>query len=104
MISLRSLARMLGGEVCGNQILAPAMGHSRKDRSLCVRPHAGAPKGLLVHCFGGGDPLAEKDRILDLLGTSAFDTTGAPVPSADDAQYTARALSIWDTAGDPRGT
>ena len=65
---LHFLARALGGEVSRNQVLAPAMGHSRRDRSLSIRLDPRAPGGFLVHCFGAGDPLAEKDRIRQIIG------------------------------------
>jgi putative DNA primase/helicase len=35
-MNLRTAARALGGEICGNRILAPGPGHSRADRSLSV--------------------------------------------------------------------
>jgi len=57
---LYSLARVLGGEVCRHQVLAPALGHSPKDRSLSVRLDPHAPGGILVHCFGAGDPLEHR--------------------------------------------
>ena len=50
-MSLRTLARALGGEVQGKQVVAPGPGHSRKDRSLGVRPSASSPVGFLVHSY-----------------------------------------------------
>jgi hypothetical protein len=41
---LRSLARALGGEVVGRQVLAPGPGHSRRDRSLSICSSAKATK------------------------------------------------------------
>ena len=35
--SLAHLARQLGGDVVGQQVLCPGPKHSRKDRSLSVR-------------------------------------------------------------------
>jgi hypothetical protein len=67
LVDLHSLARVLGGEVCRNQVLAPALGHSPKDRSLSVRFDPDALGGFLVHCFGIGDPLVEKERIRAIL-------------------------------------
>jgi hypothetical protein len=52
MIDLRALARALGGEVVGRQVLVPGPGHSRLDRSLAVRPSV---RGFLFHSFAG-DP------------------------------------------------
>lgn len=109
LADLHLLARALGGEVSRNQVLAPALGHSRQDRSLSVRIDPSAPGGVLVHCFGAGDPLAEKDRIRQLLGLS-----GAARPQRIDVQHTSRkegdagrtaqALAIWQAAADPLGT
>src|SRR5688572_27583053 len=101
MLDLRSLAQALGGEVARNQVRAPAMGHSRKDRSLSVRLDPCAPGGFLVHCFGSGDPLAEKDRIRSILGRKSDARPGlarhVPVDLTDN-QRTASALSIWHEA------
>ncbi len=112
MIDLRALSRVLGREVHGRQILAPAMGHSPQDRSLSVRVDPAAPDGLLVHCFGRGDPLAEKDRVRTLLGiprqTGERRRSAAPVPTLSseptDRDRTARALAIWSKSQHPRGT
>jgi hypothetical protein len=41
-MSLRQIAQALGGEVSGGQVLAPAPGHSPKDRGLSVRLETGA--------------------------------------------------------------
>ena len=40
---LRGIARALGGEVAGAQVLAPGPGHGPRDRSLSVRLCASAP-------------------------------------------------------------
>ncbi len=109
LVDLHSLARRLGGEVCRNQILAPAQGHSHKDRSLSVRfvPHA--PDGFLVHCFGAGDPLAEKDRIRAVLGLRRSEQNPcpalqSPASERDEEKRTVQALAIWQQSQDPDGT
>ena len=112
MMDLRALSRTLGGEVCGRQIQAPALGHSPQDRSLSIRLDPAAPDGFLVHCFGHGDPLAEKDRIRDLLGLRSHERQKEPdrepsfkaPPSANDKRRTASALAIWDESFSPFGT
>ena len=63
MIDLRAIARHYGGTVSGGQALIPAIGHSKADRGVAIKPEPGAPDGCLIHCFNGGDPLAEKDRL-----------------------------------------
>jgi putative DNA primase/helicase len=55
--SLQEVARALGGEISGKQVLAPGPGHSTKDRSLCVllgQTSDGQPK-LIIHSFAGDD-------------------------------------------------
>lgn len=55
MTDLRAIARALGGEVGGGQVLAPGPSHSRKDRSLSVRSSPTSPSGVIVHSFAGDD-------------------------------------------------
>lgn len=63
MIDVQRIAKHYGGDVSSGQALIPAIGHSRADRGVAVKADANAPDGCLVHCFNGGDPLAEKDRL-----------------------------------------
>ncbi len=63
MTDIHAMARRYGGEVSGGQALIPSIGHSKADRGTAVKPDPNAPDGCLVHCFNGGDPLAEKDRL-----------------------------------------
>ena len=109
MLNLRDIARALGGEVSSGHVLAPAAGHSARDRSLSIRISPEAPGGLLVNLFSDGDPLAEKDRVLDALGVDrdrARRSHRSPLPaserptvarkaSPEEQDRTARALAIW---------
>ena len=52
---LRAVARALGGEMSGSQVLAPGPGHSPKDRSLSVRLSPSAPDGFVAFSHAG-DP------------------------------------------------
>jgi hypothetical protein len=52
---LREIARALGGEISGGEVLAPGPGHSAKDRSLSIKP-SGDGK-FLVHSFAYDDPM-----------------------------------------------
>jgi putative DNA primase/helicase len=66
--SLRSIARALGGEVAGQQVLAPGPRHSRIDRSLSVRISATAPEGFLAFSHAG-DPWQDcRDHVKRALG------------------------------------
>ena len=62
-LDLRSIARALGGEVQGRQVLAPAPGHRRIDRSLSVRLSAQSPTGFIVHTFSGHDFREARDYV-----------------------------------------
>lgn len=119
MMDLSAIAHALGGEVSSGQVLAPASGHSLRDRSLSIKISPAAPGGLIVHLFSAGDVLAEKDRVLDALGIGrdgerwASQRAGsAPIERATVARKsmpekmdrTTRALAIfhetippWDT-------
>ena len=73
---LQTLARALGGEVNGGQVLCPGPGHSAKDRSLSVKLDAGAPDGFLVHSFSSDDPIACRDYVREKTGLPAFKPNG----------------------------
>jgi hypothetical protein len=59
--SLSQLAKILGGNVSGDGVLAPGPNHSPKDRSLSVTLSADAPDGFVVFSHAGDDSLACKD-------------------------------------------
>jgi Toprim domain-containing protein len=125
---LRSLARALGGEISGRQVLAPGPGHGRLDRSLSIRFDPAAPGGFVVHSFAGNDPIAckdyvrerlglpewepgdEQDRRIDPLRRARFDRTAMDREatkrprSEDDLLRIKRARALWTEGADPRDT
>jgi len=118
-MDLASIARALGGEVSSGQVLAPASGHSSRDRSLSIKISPAAPGGIVVHLFTAGDVLAEKDRVLDALGigrdterrrtlraapTPAERPALARSPTPEEQDRTARAVALWHEARPPWGT
>jgi putative DNA primase/helicase len=91
--SLRDFARALGGEVVGDQVLAPGPGHSPRDRSMTVKISPTAPNGFVVFSHAGDDFAACRDYVCERLGlTPAYRVAERkPVPkrllpSADDAR------------------
>jgi len=60
LLDLRLIARALGGEISGRQILAPGPGHSPQDRSLSIRIEPGAPAGFKSLQANGSSPAKEK--------------------------------------------
>src|SRR5262245_41265689 len=74
--NLQSLARALGGEVSGSQVLAPGPSHSASDRSLSIKLDPSAPDGFVVHSFAGDDPIACKDYIRSKAGIEPFKANG----------------------------
>jgi putative DNA primase/helicase len=85
---LRAIARALGGEVVGRQVLAPGPGHSRQDRSLSVTISATAPEGFLAFSHAGDDFAECRDHVKDALGIERRSFQPAPrrptQPSRDD--------------------
>lgn len=80
-LDLHRLARDLGGEVSGGQVLAPGPNHkSPTDRSLSVRLDPNAPEGFLVNSFANDDPLACRDHVRAKAGLPAWEPTRAPTP------------------------
>ena len=131
MLDLRSIARVLGGDVSGRQVLAPGPGHSPKDRSLAIGISDTAPDGLLIYSHCNDDWRDCRDYVRSKLGLPAwapgddreqqrtikpqyidkwdFDTIDLEVEQArhrteDDLVRIDRAQSFWIEAGDPRGT
>jgi hypothetical protein len=110
MTSLRSCANLLGGDIVGQQILFAPPGHSKRDRSASLRFDPKAPCGFVVHSFAGDDPLLIRDFVKERLGLTLARgappalSVRAPILSANDVERTAKALSIWQEARDPRGT
>lgn len=99
----QSLARALGGDICGQDVLVPGPGHSQKDRSLSIRLDNAAPEGFLLHSFAGDDPKVCRSHVRALLGldhrTRIERPRQAPIKRADDDRRTGRALTIWNEAG-----
>jgi putative DNA primase/helicase len=120
---LRAIARVLGGEVSGAQVLAPGPGHGKLDRSLSVKLSATSPDGFLVHSFAGDDWRDCFDHVRERLGLSRINARQRPPiddearrkRDADRAPREAReleendrrqkfALTLFDQAVDPHGT
>lgn len=122
MTDLRSIARALGGDVAGQQVVAPGPGHSRRDRSLAVRLSTRAAGGLTVHSHCGDDWRMCRDYVLAQLGLSpthgrsspsdplkrtagrAADEGASPTVDAELAPKRQRAVRLWRAAVDPCGT
>jgi putative DNA primase/helicase len=100
---LRSIARALGGEVSGRQVLAPGPGHSRGDRSLAVCLSRGAD-GFVCFSHAGDDWRECRDYVREKLGQPIEHRASAPAQAPANADNTARAIAIWNDGIDPRGT
>ena len=66
---VRTLARLLGGEVAGrDKVLAPGPGHAPRDRSLQITVSSNAPDGFLTHSFAGDHWQDCRDYVRARLG------------------------------------
>jgi putative DNA primase/helicase len=130
MMDLRSIARALGGEVSGHQVLAPGPGHSPRDRSLAIRLDGQAPDGFLVHSHAGDDWRECRAHLRSRLGLPAWEPgdeqqeqrtikpsyidkwdfgvidaeTEDKTRAEDDLVRIERAQALWSQASDPRRT
>jgi hypothetical protein len=110
----RAVARALGGNVSGRNVVAPGPGHSRADRSLSIKIEPTAPDGFIVHSFAGDSPVECRDYVRAALGLGAREMRRHSLPRRSrhctvapesDADYrSALALRLWNEARDPRGT
>jgi putative DNA primase/helicase len=82
---LRSLARDLGGVVAGGGVLCPGPGHSRKDRSLSVRPAPGHADGFIVFSHAGDDWQTCRDYVRERLGLPRDGWRSASPPRSSPA-------------------
>jgi len=96
MIDLQSLARALGGEVHGEEILAPGPGHSAADRSLSVKLDANAPDGFVVHSFAGDDDIECKDYVREKAGLGPFKANSKRTRRSDQPKR--RVVKTYDYA------
>ena len=112
-LDLREIARRLGGEITAGKVIAPAPGHSPRDRSLWVIPSWQAPDGFRVHCFSPKDDWrAARDYVRGRLGLPKDDPfvrrsdqrANLPLENSHPAARIARAAAIWNQAGDAHGT
>lgn len=100
---LQTAARLLGGEVSGDQILAPGPGHSAKDRSLSIKVDNGAPDGFVVHSFSTDDPITCRDHVRQKLGLSAFKPNGSRCRTSSDAIERALVAAVNAQRAKPNG-
>ena len=84
LTNLQALAKALGGEVTGGQVLAPGPGHSAIDRSLSVKLDSGAPDGFVTHSFAGDDPIVCRDHVRAKAGLEPFKPNGIGRRRASD--------------------
>jgi hypothetical protein len=118
-MNLRSIARALGGEISGNQVLAPGPGHGRRDRSLCVKLSATSPDGFIVHSFADDDFAACRDHVRQKLGLPSWSPGANPnigggrgktvskrngFSKPPELTTPAAALGLWRESVDPRNT
>lgn len=121
MTGLAEIARALGGQVMGRQVIAPGPGHSRRDRSLSVRLSEGSPDGFLVHSHAGDDWRLCRDHVAAALGLAPGRHRQQPDPAeavnreaarrraeardrAEEERRQRRAVALWLEAQDPRDT
>jgi AAA domain/Toprim-like len=73
--SLQEIARAVGGEIRGGQVLAPGPGHSAEDRSLSITLSE-SPPGYVVYSFAGDDAIECKDYVRAKLGQPQWKPNG----------------------------
>jgi hypothetical protein len=119
--SIREIARALGGEAAGAQVLAPGPGHGPQDRSLSVKIVRSSPLGFIAHSFSGDDWRACRDHVAARLGIEAPAIPAfqrkeerfqrkeerfqrKPAADGDAMDGVGRALALWGASANPNGT
>ncbi|WP_254701288.1 AAA family ATPase [Neorhizobium galegae] len=67
-----AVARAVGGKARGNKVTCHAPGHRKGSPEVSITVDPSAPRGLLVHCFSGEDPVEVKDWVLRMCGEPDF--------------------------------
>jgi RecA-family ATPase len=62
MTLAQDITKRFNGDWHGDYGAFPTPGHSPSDRGTTVKDDPGAPDGVLINCFNGGDPIAIKDQ------------------------------------------
>jgi hypothetical protein len=101
MISdIRAIARALGGEVSGSQVICPGPRHGPRDRSLAIKISASSPDGFLVHSFAADDWRECRNYVRKRLGLrhgfkdQQRDWPSPPPPEPQNGARN-RALFLW---------
>ena len=92
--SPRAIARLLGGEACGQQVLCPGPNHSPKDRSLSIRLSARAIDGFIVHSHAGDDWQACRDFVRQRLGIEWNGRRGGKAAEVTSTPFSTRRGAI----------
>lgn len=111
----RSVARALGGDATGLNIMAPGPGHSRADRSLSIKIDSTAQDGFILHSFAGDSPIACREYVRMAIGMSVRekkDKQSRPqrprpstaLPDDNSTKNSAFALQLWNEAYHPQAT
>lgn len=120
-VTLSDLRAALGGHVSAGQLVCPGPGHSRRDRSMAVRPSDTTPIGFVVTSFSGDDWRDCRDYVCERLGIDPDDVVQQFDPiarmqararrieaekeeAADRERRIRRAVALWEEAIDPTGT
>lgn len=62
MTLAQDITKRFNGDWHGDYGAFPTPGHSPSDRGTTVKDDPGAPDGVLINSFNGGDPIAIKDQ------------------------------------------
>ena len=102
-LDLQAVARALGGNVSGGQVLAPGPGHSAGDQSMSVKLDPNAPDRIIANSFSGDSVADCRDHVRSKLGLPAFKPNGrrAPKSSGDVEALLRRALATPPPAAKP---
>src|SRR5215467_14580253 len=109
----RAVARALGGDLIGRNVLAPGPGHSHADRSLSIKIDPRAREGFIAHSFAGDSAIECRGYVRSALRLATPDrrrchsSRSEPPPCAverqqDSARRSALSQKLWGEAHDPR--
>jgi hypothetical protein len=97
-LDLRTIARVLGGDVGRDSVSAPGPGHSPRDRSLSIRLDPRSSIGLKIKSFSPSD---DWQTCVDHVCSKLNISRAPAVPHLDTSEF---ALKIWRETVEARGT